>query len=93
MSDHHVCAECGWIHGDLDAMIAALPGCAECGEPEDGKCYGLRDEVWALIAKPDDVLHPWCAEKRLGRPLVLADLPDANRDPFMAWALARGIVS
>jgi hypothetical protein len=83
----HECPTCGLIHGDLDAFLASLPACAECGQSEDGACYRLRDEVWALVAKPDDVLHPWCAERRLGRPLTPADLPPDHGNALLAWAL------
>lgn len=83
----HACPTCGWMHGDIDALIASLPACAECGDPEDGACYRLRDDVWSSIAKPDEVLHPWCAEVRLGRPLVPADLPSLHGNPMLAWAL------
>ena len=42
-----------------------------------GGDYMLKDEVWAMIATPDEDLHIWCAVRRLGRVIRIEDLTDA----------------
>lgn len=59
----------------------ATTSCKDCGAPAGLKpgcmvAFYVHDELWNSFADTHDVLCFDCAEKRLGRPITLADLKD-----------------
>lgn len=54
--------------------------CSECGEFPD--CPQLKDEVWATIAKPNELLCIEHAEDRLRRTIEPEDLQECPANAF-----------
>jgi len=60
--------------------------CHVCGEM-DLSLYMVKDEVWAEAGlATEDLAHPTCLAKRLGRPLRLEDFTDAPCNDIV-WAI------
>lgn len=64
--------------------------CEDCGSY--GLSYVLKDEIWAELRRSDDgggLLCLWCAERRLGRPIEIADLSGAPINDPVRYFLTR----
>lgn len=60
--------------------------CSKCARPPD--CPQLKDDVWAKISSPDDILCLRHAEEALGREIDVFDLAQC---PANTFALRQGL--
>ena len=80
------------VHGfDVYRTDEKRPVCPECGERvEFSEHYMLVDDLWLSIAGQGECLHFWCAEGRLGREIVEADLRDVPVNRLHRILMSRG---
>src|SRR5262245_13067144 len=79
-TDAEIGAREAFVHYQRLVNLGQWRCCDECHKPEHSGPM-LHNELWASIAKPDDLLCFACTEKRLGRRLTQGDLTDC---PFNA---------
>jgi hypothetical protein len=62
--------------------------CKICHRPPD--CPQLKDDVWALIGKPDELLCLQHAEEKLGRHIAPEDLSECPANTYALALAERG---
>src|SRR5262245_30265871 len=79
-TDAEISARKAFVHYQRLVNLGQWRCCDECHKPEDSGPM-LHNDLWATIARPDELLCFACTEERLGRRLTQTDLTDC---PFNA---------